>query len=83
MKVALIDAGPILPNSMFSLDSMRAGAFSPRFHLFRLKLLLKGDRSSSMRGEPVLNKFIGSRTNKLFLDRRRDPYLTPIERDFW
>jgi choline dehydrogenase-like flavoprotein len=83
MKVALIDAGPILPDSTFSLGNTRTLAFSPGYHLFRLKMLLKGDRSSSLRGEPVLNKFIGSRTKKLFLDRRRDPYVTPIDRDFW
>jgi choline dehydrogenase-like flavoprotein len=76
MNVALIDAGPILPDSTFSIDGLQADVFNPRYHLFRLKLLLKGDT------DRALNKFITSRTNKLFLDRRRDPYTTPKGRDF-
>src|ERR1019366_7786944 len=76
MKVALIDAGPILPDSTFSIDRLQADVFNPRYHLFRLKLLLKGELDRAR------NKFINSQTHKLFLDRRRDPYVTPVDRDF-
>lgn len=76
MKVVLIDAGPILPESLFSVGRLRPDIFNPRYHLFRLKLLLKGDT------QRAFSKFITSETNRLFLDRRRDPYLTPGGRDF-
>ena len=76
MKVALIDAGPILPDSMFSIGRFQADVFNPRYHLFRLKLLLKGDT------DRAFNKFINTQTSKLFLDRRKNPYVTPIDRDF-
>lgn len=76
MKVALFDAGSILPDAMFSNGRYRANVFNPRYHLFRLKLLLKGET------DRALNKFISSQTYRLFLDRRRDAYVTPIDRDF-
>jgi choline dehydrogenase-like flavoprotein len=72
MKVALLDAGPILPDSTFSFCR-----FNRRYHFFRLKRLLKGDT------ERVLDKFVDNQKNKLFLDRHRDPYVTPKDRDFW
>lgn len=76
MKVALIDAGPILQDSMFAIDRLQADVFNPRYHLFRLKLLLKGET------DRALNKFVNRQTQKLFLDRRRDPYITPVRREF-
>jgi choline dehydrogenase-like flavoprotein len=76
MKVVLIDAGSILPDSLFSTDRLQADVFNPRYHLFRLKLLLKGET------DRAFNKFLNSQTQKLFLDRRTDPYVTPIDRDF-
>jgi choline dehydrogenase-like flavoprotein len=76
MKVTLIDAGEILPNSTFSIDHRQTDVFNLRYHLFRLKLLLKGDT------DLALSKFINRRTAHLFLDRRRDPYLTPPDRHF-
>lgn len=75
MKVVLIDAGPILPASTFKIDH-QADVFNPFYHLFRLKLLLKGDTDNAF------NKFITAQTSKLFLDRRREPYITPPGRDF-
>ena len=76
MKVALIDAGPILQNSMFAIDRLQADVFNPRYHLFRLKLLLRGET------DRALNKFINRQTQKLFLDRRTDPYITAVGREF-
>ena len=76
MKVALIDAGPILQNSMFAIDRLQADVFNPRYHLFRLTLLLRGET------DRAINKFITRQTQKLFLDRRRDPYITPFGREF-
>jgi choline dehydrogenase-like flavoprotein len=76
MKVALIDAGSLLQESAFSTDAVQTGPFNPRYHLFRLRLLLKGDK------ERALNKFSDAKTYRLFLDRRRDPYVTPLGRDF-
>jgi len=76
MKVALVDAGPLLVDSMFSPGRLRPNVFDSRYHLFRLKLLLKGDK------ERALSLFINKETNKLFLDRRMHPYETPADRDF-
>jgi choline dehydrogenase-like flavoprotein len=76
MRVILIDAGSILPESTFSPDRLQVDLFNPRYHLFRLKLLLKGDT------ERAFNRFINSQTNKLFLDRRNYPYVTPPGHDF-
>jgi len=76
MRVALIDAGPVLPDSTFCIDRLQADVFNPRYHLFRLKLLLKGDTDNAF------NKFITTQTSKLFLNRSREPYITPAGRDF-
>jgi choline dehydrogenase-like flavoprotein len=76
MKVALLDAGPILPASMFAATRLRANVFDPRYQLFRLKLLLKGET------DRAFNKFLSSETQKLYLDRRRDPYFTPVDSAF-
>jgi choline dehydrogenase-like flavoprotein len=76
MNVALIDAGPILPEATFTIDRLQSTLFNPRYHLFRLKLLLKGEM------DRAFNKFVSRETHKLFLDRRRDPYVTPDDRDF-
>jgi len=76
MKVILVDAGGILPDSTFSARRRQVGVFDPRYHIFRLKLLLKGDT------DLALSKFVNSRTARFFLDRRSDPYLTPPNRNF-
>jgi len=76
MKVLLIDAGAILPDSIFAIDRLQANVFNLRYHIFRLKLLLKGDT------DRAFNKFINNQTNKLYLDRRTNPYVTPLDRDF-
>lgn len=76
MTVALLDAGSILPESIFSRDHLQADVFNPRYQLFRLKLLLKGETGRAF------NKFVSRKTHKLFLDRRKDPYITPEGRDF-
>src|SRR5258706_8119980 len=48
MKVALVDAGPLLADSMFSPGRLRPNVFDSRYHLFRLKLLLKGDKERAL-----------------------------------
>lgn len=76
MKVVLIDAGPVLPWSMFSPDRAQVDLFNPRYHLFRLKLLLQGQ------SDQALSKFITRETYKLFLNRRTHAYSTPSDREF-
>ena len=76
MTVALLDAGPVLPDSLFAARRLRADMFSLRYHLFRLKLLLKGE------ADRAFNKFIDRETYRLFLDRRHDPYVTAPQCDF-
>ena len=61
---------------MFSIDRDQADLFNPRYHLFRLKLLLKGQT------DQAFSKFITRRTYRLFLDRRTHGYVTPPGRDF-
>lgn len=76
MNVALVDAGSILPDSEFRSVQLQQNVFNLRYHLFRIKLLLKGDT------DRAFSKFITGQTSRLFLDRRRDPYVTPASRDF-
>ncbi len=76
MKVALLEAGPVLRESAFSIGTTRANLFNPRYQLFRLKLLLKGDK------ERAFSTFSDNRTYRFFLDRRREPYATPPGREF-
>jgi len=76
LRVALIDAGPILRDALFSGQPDSADLFNPRYHLFRLKALLKGDRHRAF------NKFIDRTTSELYLDRARHPYGTAAGNDF-
>jgi choline dehydrogenase-like flavoprotein len=76
MKVALVDAGPILSEAEFSPERFKVNVFDLKYHLFRIKLLLKGDT------DRAFAKFLTSQTSRLFLDRRRDPYQTPPAHDF-
>lgn len=76
MKVALLDAGPVLPESNFSINRSQTDLFNPRYHLFRLKLLLRGQT------DQALSRFMSRETYKLFLDRRKESYVTAAGRDF-
>lgn len=76
MTVALLDAGSLLDHNMLSAASGRRTIFNPRYHLFRMKLLLRGQT------DRALNRFISSESSKLFLDRRTDPYTTPSNKEF-
>ena len=76
MKVALVDAGAILQEAEFIPARFQSNVFDLKYHLFRIKLLLKGDT------DRAFAKFVTSQTSKLFLDRRSEPYLTPPEHDF-
>jgi choline dehydrogenase-like flavoprotein len=76
MKVILLDAGPILPTSVFSIDPFRTSLFDPRYHFFRFKLLLRGNT------DQAFSKFVDRQTSKLFVDPHREPYVTPPGRKF-
>jgi choline dehydrogenase-like flavoprotein len=76
MKVIVVDAGPILPASTFSVDRFQTSVFDLRYHVFRLKLLLQGNT------DHAFSKFVDRQTGKLFLDRRKEPYVTPPGRNF-
>ena len=76
MTVALLDAGPILSEARIAGQPQSADLFNPRHQLFRLKLLLKGDR------QRAFSRFVHSGTADLYLDRSKDPYATATGRDF-
>lgn len=75
-KVLLIDAGPVLRDALFTGRPDRSDVFALRYQLFRLKLLVKGDRHRAF------NKFIDQTTGELYVDRAQHPYVTAPGRDF-
>ena len=70
MTVGLVDAGALLPDSLFTPVRSGAGLFSLRRHLFRLKLLATG------RTDLGFSDVASDQTHRLFLDRRHHPYAT-------
>ena len=70
MNVALLDAGPELSEDVFSQKVTKTDFFDPRFHLFRMKALIKGDF------DRALNKFLDYRTQDLALSTQDYPYST-------
>ena len=75
-KVVVLDAGPILRDSLFTQEPSRDDVFNLRYQAFRLKSLLKGDRHGAF------NKFIDRTTRELYLDRSAHPYTTVPGRDY-
>ncbi len=76
MRVVVIDAGPVLDEMLIARRPTPRDVFDPRYHLFRLKALLTGDRQTAF------NKLMDARTSALYLKRSSDPYGTPSGRDF-
>lgn len=76
LRVAIVDAGPTLPDALVRGEPDARDVFDPRYHLFRLQALLRGDRHRAF------NKFIDEKTSALYLKRASDPYGTAPGRDF-
>ena len=68
MKVLLIDAGDVIPDAFF--DDQSFELFDVRNHLFRLKLLLRGDFGGAF------SKALTKKTWQYFLSRAAYPYDT-------
>jgi choline dehydrogenase-like flavoprotein len=78
MKVALIDAGSLLPSILFDQSSQsHSDPTAARNQIHRLKLLLSGDR------QRAFNSAAQKETYQLFLSRSLHAYETPMESFSW
>lgn len=69
-RTAVIEAGHLISDAVFEPKSSHRSLFDPRYQLFRLKLLLKGDRQNA------LSAFVNRDTSRFFLSSSDRPYST-------